>query len=98
LLPDSTQDSGSVKTAWLKACKKAQITDLRFHDLRHTFGTRTTDAGTPLTATASVMGHASTRTTERYAYATDEGKRRAVLTIEKPRYGRENGVSIKACK
>lgn len=97
--PETGTRYTSIKTAWQTACRLAGIVGLRFHDLRHTFGTRTTDAGTPLTATASVMGHASTRTTERYAHATDEGRRRAVLAIEKPRYiaatAEETGSELK---
>lgn len=70
--------------AWHKLIDEAGIEDLRFHDLRHTFGTRAADRGEPLTAIARVMGHASTATTERYAHATDEGIRRVVESLEKP--------------
>lgn len=72
----------TIKTAWLNACQKSGISDLRFHDLRHTFGTRAADAGVPLNAIRDVMGHKSTTMTERYAHATDEGKRRAVEAIQ----------------
>lgn len=79
----------TVKTAWLTACRRAGLTDLRFHDLRHTFGTRAADAGVPLNAIRDVMGHKTTAMTERYAHATDEGKRRAVEAIQSvsPPYG-----------
>ena len=63
------------------ACRNAGLSNLRFHDLRHTFGTRAADAGVPLPAIRDVMGHRSIQTTERYAHATDEGKRRAVEAI-----------------
>lgn len=72
----------TVKTAWLTACQRAGIKDLRFHDLRHTFGTRAADAGVPLNAIRDVMGHKTTAMTERYAHATDEGKRRAVEAVQ----------------
>jgi len=72
----------TVKTAWLTACRRAGLTDLRFHDLRHTFGTRAADAGVPLNAIRDVMGHKTTAMTERYAHATDEGKRRAVEAVQ----------------
>jgi hypothetical protein len=39
--------------------------------------------GVPLTAIATVMGHASIQTTERYAHATDEGTRRVVEALQK---------------
>jgi integrase len=72
-----------IKTAWWTACRLAEINDLRFHDLRHTFDTRAADAGVPLSAIAKVMGHKSTQTTKRNAQATDEGKRRAVEAAER---------------
>lgn len=67
-----------IKNAWASALLKAKITDLRFHDIRHTFGTRAVDGGAPLSAVKEVMGHADIRTTMRYVHATDEGKRRVV--------------------
>jgi integrase len=73
---------GSFKTAWKTACKKAGITNLRFHDLRHTFGTRAIDNGAPLSAVQKVMGHKTIQTTMQYVHATDEGKRRAVQAVE----------------
>ena len=39
---------------------------------------RAADAGAPLRAIQEVMGHSSIAMTERYAHATDEGKRRVV--------------------
>ena len=34
-----------IESAWHKVCAEAQITDLRFHDLRHTFASRLLEAG-----------------------------------------------------
>lgn len=73
----------TIKTAWNTACRKAGIVGLRFHDLRHTFGTRAADSGIPLNALRDVMSHKSTTVTERYAHATDEGKRRAIEAVQK---------------
>ena len=80
--PQTKTKYTTIKTAWRTACRRAGITGLRFHDLRHTFGTRAADAGVPLPAIRDVMGHNSTQTTERYAHATDEGRRRAVEAID----------------
>jgi integrase len=45
---------------------------VRFHDLRHTFGTRMAAAGAPLRAIQEWMGHSDQRTTLIYAdYAPD---------------------------
>ena len=46
--------------------------EVRFHDLRHTFGTRMAAAGAPLRAIQEWMGHRDYATTEIYAdYAPD---------------------------
>ncbi len=82
--PKTGRPRRDINHAWHKLCEQAGVASLRFHDLRHTFGTRAADRGVPLTAIARVMGHSSVSTTERYAHATDDGMRRAVEAIEKP--------------
>jgi integrase len=76
--PKTSQPLKSITKAWKNACKAAGVTDLRIHDLRHTFGTRAADAGAPLIAIQAVMGHKSANTTQRYTHATDQGMRLAV--------------------
>ena len=49
------------------ALKRAGLRDLRFHDLRHTYGTRMAAAGTPLRTLQGWMGHRGYKTTEIYA-------------------------------
>ncbi len=71
------------KKAWHSALRDAKITELRFHDIRHTFGTRAIDAGAPLSAVKEIMGHADIRTTMRYVHATEAGKRAAVEAAAK---------------
>lgn len=51
-----------------RACIKAGIEGLRFHDLRHTAATRLVEAGIPLHAVAELLGHSSVRMTERYSH------------------------------
>jgi integrase len=76
--PKTGKPIRDVKTAWRYALREAKIEGLRFHDLRHTFGTRAIDGGAPLSAVKEVIGHMDIRTTMRYVHATDGGKRRAV--------------------
>jgi integrase len=71
-----------IKNAFSAALKKAGIEDFRFHDIRHSAGTRMADAGVPITAVSDILGHADIRTTMRYAHATDEARRRAVNALE----------------
>ena len=70
-----------MKKGWAAALRDAGIAHIRFHDIRHTFGTRAVDGGAPLSAVKEVMGHADIRTTMRYVHATDEGKRKAVEAV-----------------
>jgi len=53
------------------ALKRAGIKGFRWKDLRHTFATRLRmDGGADLKSIAELLGHTSTRMTERYAHAT----------------------------
>jgi integrase len=76
--PKTGKPLKDIKTAWKNVLSDAKISGLRFHDLRHTFGTRACDGGASLSAIKDVMGHKDIRTTMRYVHATDEGKRKAV--------------------
>ena len=48
---------------------------LRFHDLRHSFGSRLASAGVSLQNIARALGHTSARMAERYARPSDEAMR-----------------------
>jgi integrase len=55
------------------ACEDAKVPVIRFHDLRHTFGTRLAASGVPLRTIQEFMGHADTKTTQIYVhYARSE--------------------------
>jgi len=71
-----------VKTAFLKAVKRAGIPRCRFHDVRHTFATRLVLAGVDLATVKELMGHASISTTMRYAHPSPPHKREAVARLE----------------
>jgi len=75
-----------IKRAFHTACRLAGIDNLRWHDLRHTFGTRLGDAGCAESTIAQLMGHASVEMAYRYTHATEHGKRAAV---EAARIGRQ---------
>ncbi len=74
-----------VKHGFGSACREADIHNLTFHDLRHTFGTRLADAGVDIVKIAELMGHQSIQTTRRYTHATDEGKRAAIAELARYR-------------
>jgi len=55
--------------------------NFRFHDLRHTAGTRLAEAGADAFTIKDILGHASIQTSAIYVHATDEGKRRAINAL-----------------
>lgn len=68
-------DASKMRERFKKAIKTSGVRDVRFHDLRHTFGTRMAAAGAPLRAIQEWMGHAQYSTTEIYAdYAPDQSQ------------------------
>jgi integrase len=65
-------DPSRVRLRFQSAAKRAGLRQVRFHDLRHTFGTRMAAAGAPLRAIQEWLGHTDYRTTSIYAdYAPD---------------------------
>ena len=49
------------------ALRRAEVREVRFHDLRHTFGTRMAAAGVPMRTLQEWMGHRDFKTTLIYA-------------------------------
>jgi integrase len=64
--------TSTIKTAWKSACDEAGITDLRFHDLRHTATTRMVRSGVPASEVMKLTGHTQTKTFLRYLNLTSE--------------------------
>ena len=52
---------------------------LRFHDLRHTYGSTLAARNVPVSEIQTLMGHASQSTTERYIHAGTDGRRLALV-------------------
>jgi len=72
----------SVRTAWETAVTASGITDLRFHDLRHTFASWLVQKGRPMREIQDLLGHKSATMTQRYAYLAPENHRAAVATLD----------------
>ena len=73
---------GDVKTAWWKALKESEIEGFRFHDMRHTFGSRLGMAGVDIKTIQELMGHKDIKMTMRYSHPTPEHKKQAVKVLE----------------
>jgi integrase len=81
---------------WAAALEAAGIDELRFHDLRHTRGTRILRHTGNLAIAQKALAHRSIKTTLRYAHATDDDVRRGLDASESrtipdvPNASREN--------
>jgi len=71
-------DSFTVWRNFKIACLKASISGLRFHDLRHSFGSALAMAGVDLVTIKELMGHTNIEMTMRYAHLSPQHKARAV--------------------
>jgi len=83
-----------IKKGFAEACARAGITNLRWHDLRHTFGTRLAEAGWGEATIADLMGHTDAATTRRYTHGTEQAKRAAVEAT-RPRASAKKGAEVK---
>ena len=67
-----------VRTGFQNACKRAELTDLHFHDLRHTFASQFVMAGGDLYILKEILGHKSITMTQRYAHLSPTYKIKAI--------------------
>lgn len=79
---------------WSQLRKRAGLpADIRLHDLRHTFASHALLAGESLPITGRLLGHATPRTTQRYAHldgATLEKTAETVATVIERLMGKGN--------
>jgi len=66
---------------WLALLADAGVSDLRIHDLRHTFASYALSGGQTLGTVGQLLGHRSAQTTTRYAHLIDDAARRAVAQL-----------------
>jgi integrase len=72
--PGTPLDGSKVLKRFKAALRRAGVRSLRFHDLRHTFGTRMAAAGVPMRTLQEWMGHRDFATTLVYADYTPSGR------------------------
>lgn len=66
---------------WQGARRRAKLNDVRFHDLRHTFGSWWVQSGGDIYPLSKVMGHTTTQMTERYAHLNTEAAHREAREV-----------------
>ena len=67
-----------IRAGFLNSCKRAGITGLHFHDLRHTFASQFVMAGGDLYILKEILGHKSITMTQRYAHLSPTYKIKAI--------------------
>jgi len=80
LFTDVTPEA--VSMAFHRVCEALGISDIRLHDLRHTFATWLRQQGTELDVIASQLGHRDLRMTKRYARIASVQVRDAVSGLD----------------
>jgi integrase len=69
-------------TGWYSALKKAGLSGVRFHDLRHTTGSHLIMSGASLKDVQEALGHKRIETTLRYAHLSPEHRRRVIQRLD----------------
>ena len=72
----------SIATAWRATCRRAEIRNLHFHDLRREFGSRLLESGADAHTVREFLGHSNITTTSRYLRSTPARLARALDVME----------------
>ena len=75
--PATLKPYSSVYYSWHTARKEAGLSDVRVHDLRHSFASLLVNAGRSLYEVQTLLGHTQIKTTQRYAHLSTTSLRSA---------------------
>lgn len=70
--PDTSKPYVSVFYAWSTARKSVGLSDVRMHDLRHSFASLLINSGRTLYEVQHILGHTQVKTTQRYAHLSQD--------------------------
>lgn len=80
LIPAAASEKpvNDLEKPWQRIRKRAGLSDVRIHDLRHTFASHLAMGGQSLPIVGALLGHSQPATTARYAHLADNPLRAAV--------------------
>ena len=70
--PKTLKPYVSIFCAWSTARKQAGLSDVRIHDLRHSFASLLVNSGRTLYEVQHLLGHTQVKTTQRYAHLSQD--------------------------
>ena len=73
------------KKAFQTACRRAAISNMHWHDLRHTFASWYLQAGGDMYALSCILGHTSLQMTARYGHLRTDDLHRAIQSVTQKR-------------
>ena len=66
---------------WKEVKRKTGLTDVRLHDLRHSYATRAVEVGISMPVIARLLGHTTIWTTSRYLHASERVVEKAATQV-----------------
>ncbi|MDY8108867.1 site-specific integrase [Fulvimarina sp. 2208YS6-2-32] len=75
--PDTKRPSPPLYYPWHRIRCRAGLTDVRLHDLRHSFASFLVNQGVSIYVVQDLLGHTQIKTTQRYAHLTMEARKDA---------------------
>jgi site-specific recombinase XerD len=84
VFPSASSAAGhlvEIKKSWAALTRAAGISDLRLHDLRHSYASALVSSGASLPLIGAMLGHASPATTARYSHMFADPQRAAAEKI-----------------
>ena len=70
--PKTLKPYQSIYHSWHTARKAAGLSDVRIHDLRHTFASFLVNSGRTLYEVQHLLGHTQIKTTQRYSHLSQD--------------------------
>ncbi len=87
ITPQKPQKPMDLRAPWETALKKAEISDFKFHDLRHSAASYLAMNGASLAEIAEVLGHKTLQMVKRYAHLSEGHTVRVVESMNSKIFG-----------
>ena len=79
--PRPDRHLSQLTTYWHRVREQAEVSDVRIHDLRHSFASRALAVGLPLPMIGRLLGHTDITSTARYAHLARDAEKLAAARV-----------------